>query len=296
MMKLEATIAFVFGTFFADAATRIVVLELGNKGTIHRTNAATVTTSVDGMLGFWNCIHGNSRKLQRAGLNVVPDLFQKPDGGHVIGVSGSSLDLTSMPFLSSLVSGDNSDVIGVMEVNGSQHNTLLANIAEYKDASPADALKQKYVQKGLFGTKVVVDGNQQIAADSDRKISIMLEELQLACKTEGKTIVVHVVIDEDISASSHRRLDEAADGQAAEANGDDDKNYNGYYGHGYYNEYNEYVTQFKSMFQIQYFNVVLWTAIGLAVVLIFTIYLMVNMPLEADTLLFGESAKLVGED
>jgi hypothetical protein len=46
------------------------------------------------------------------------------------------------------------------------------------------------------------------------------------------------------------------------------------------------------MFQIQYFNVVLWTAVGLTIVLFFSVYLMMNMPLMADTLLFGESSKM----
>ena len=50
------------------------------------------------------------------------------------------------------------------------------------------------------------------------------------------------------------------------------------------------------MFQIQYFNIVLWTAIGLAAILFFSIFLMMYMPLMPDTLLFGESAKLVAED
>jgi hypothetical protein len=46
------------------------------------------------------------------------------------------------------------------------------------------------------------------------------------------------------------------------------------------------------MFQIQYFNIVLWTAVGLTLVLFFSVFLMINMPLMADTLLFGESAKM----
>jgi hypothetical protein len=49
------------------------------------------------------------------------------------------------------------------------------------------------------------------------------------------------------------------------------------------------------MFQIQYFNVVLWTSITLVVLTFATVSMMINMPLEADTLLFGESAKMVGE-
>jgi hypothetical protein len=79
---------------------------------------------------------------------------------------------------------------------------------------------------------------------------------------------------------------EEADADAENANG------NGYYGYGYYNAYGEWVTPYKTMFQIQYFNIVLWTAVGLTVVLFFSVYLMMNMPLMADTLLFGESAKM----
>jgi hypothetical protein len=55
------------------------------------------------------------------------------------------------------------------------------------------------------------------------------------------------------------------------------------------------VTPYKTMFQIQYFNVVLWTALGLVAVLLFAIYLTIYMPLEADTLLFGESAKMMSD-
>jgi hypothetical protein len=72
-------------------------------------------------------------------------------------------------------------------------------------------------------------------------------------------------------------------------------NKNGYYGYGYYNTYGNYVTPYKTMFQIQYFNVVLWTSIALVVITFATVSMMINMPLEADTLLFGESAKMVGE-
>ena len=46
------------------------------------------------------------------------------------------------------------------------------------------------------------------------------------------------------------------------------------------------------MFQIQYTNVVLWTSVVLVIVLTFCISLMVNMPLMADTLLFGEQATM----
>ena len=56
-----------------------------------------------------------------------------------------------------------------------------------------------------------------------------------------------------------------------------------------------WVTPYKTMFQIQNFNVVLWTSIVLVIVLISTIYMKIDMPMEADTLLFGESAKMMAE-
>jgi hypothetical protein len=39
----------------------------------------------------------------------------------------------------------------------------------------------------------------------------------------------------------------------------------------------------------------LWTAIGLSFVLFIVISMMINMPMMPDTLLFGESAKMVAE-
>jgi hypothetical protein len=91
--------------------------------------------------------------------------------------------------------------------------------------------------------------------------------------------------------------DENGGGENAQGgeNANADANNNGYYGYGYYNAYGEWVTPYKTMFQIQYFNIVLWTSVVLVVALFFTIYLMINMPLMSDTLLFGESAKAIGD-
>merc|ERR1711915_809561 len=90
------------------------------------------------------------------------------------------------------------------------------------------------------------------------------------------------------ASTTQRRLE----GEEEDAEGDADAqaDNNGYYGYGYYNAYGEWVTPYKTMFQIQYFNVVLWTSLGLVATLFFSIYLMIYMPLMADTLLFGESA------
>merc|ERR1712130_961917 len=116
--------------------------------------------------------------------------------------------------------------------------------------------------------------------------------------------VVHLVVEEEEGAArrrlSTRRLEDAqeeADNKQEdnEEDGNDDggkDKKNGYYGYGYYNANGEWVTPYKTMFQIQYYNVVLWTAVGLFFLLSFTIFKMIHMPMEADTLLFGMSAKM----
>lgn len=85
------------------------------------------------------------------------------------------------------------------------------------------------------------------------------------------------------------------DGDEENANNNSNNAQNGYYGYGYYDNYGNYVTPYKTMFQIQYFNIVLWTSVSLVVLLFYVIYKMVDMPMEVDTLLFGESAKMMGD-
>jgi hypothetical protein len=107
----------------------------------------------------------------------------------------------------------------------------------------------------------------------------------------GRIIIVHLVVEEEsVSASRHAMSRRLADGEQ------NDQGNQQYFGYTYYNSAGVLVTTYKDMFQIQYFNVVLWTALGLLFLLFYTIFLMVNMPLEPDTLLFGESAKLPEDD
>jgi hypothetical protein len=52
-------------------------------------------------------------------------------------------------------------------------------------------------------------------------------------------------------------------------------------------------TNAKSMNQIQYFQVTLWTSITLGLVLIYCLYSFATMQMIPDTLLFGESGKMM---
>jgi hypothetical protein len=154
--------------------------------------------------------------------------------------------------------------------------------------------------------------NSGNAADVDAQIASLLNDSSLA--EDGKTVVLHLVVEEEDGAARRRNLArrlEEVDGEQAQdgANNNGEANNNaeadqqqqqqsnnGFYGYGYYNGYGEWVTPYKTMFQIQYFNVVLWTAVGLVAILFFGIYLMIYMPLMADTLLFGESARISIDD
>jgi hypothetical protein len=145
------------------------------------------------------------------------------------------------------------------------------------------------------------------AVDADIQFSRMLSELKAKASSEGKTLVLHVVVDDE---NTERRLqedddeeDNADDADNDDAAAQDDGYYKkqqssastGFYGYGYTNSNGEYVVVSKTIFQIQYFQTVLWTALGLVGLLTWTIMMTANMPLMADTLLFGESAKMMGE-
>lgn len=95
--------------------------------------------------------------------------------------------------------------------------------------------------------------------------------------------------------STSRRLEE----ENYQDNPDDtaQTNSNGgsiYYGYGYYDENGNWYTPYRTINQMQYFQVTLWSALGLLLMVFVSMGKMVNMHLMPDTLLHGESAKTVG--
>jgi len=316
--------SFLFAAFAltaADAATKVAVIELGKGGTVRRTTSKSTEASVEGVTSFWSALHSQGRrKLQQAGMTVVPDLFNKADSSVVIGLKGSGVNLDAMPSVNEMVSREGKQgVVGHMEIAGSQCDSLMSSVDDVEIAETPDVapVKKQADKAGLSGFKVLV--NSADASNVDHQLTTILEEMDRSANEAGKTVIVHLIVEEDM-AVTRRRLEqeegEEGEGEEEEGEGEDEgeneenqdgennaeddnnngKGDNGYYGYGYYNAYGEWVTPYKTMFQIQYFNIVLWTAVGLTIALFFTIYLMMFMPLEADTLLFGESAKLMGDD
>lgn len=292
-------------------------------------------TNADGVASFWNALHRGRRLQQRAGMPLVPDLFKRPDAGVVLALSGRGIDLDQLPVLSGLLESDSSNnaVVGRLQVDGQQCHNLVSKVdrvetVEADVSSIQKACHQAASEPRNFAAVQVASLDAASAQTVDRDMTSLLQDLHDLAESTGKTVVLHLVVEEDegaarrrsrslLEASSSssaasvvasRRLEEERDGEQnnnqQQGDGEGNNNngqeqqqqYNGYYGYGYYNNYGEYVTPYKTMFQIQYFNVVLWTALGLVFSLFFVIYLMVYMPLEPDTLLFGESAKMVGSE
>jgi hypothetical protein len=305
------------------STTRVAVIELGatHVRTIRRTTSNELETSVDGVSSFWSALHGYGRKLQHAGMPLVPDLFSRPHSGVVIGLTG--VDLDTMPTLNNLMmtmdneavvvasSNNNNNinnndhvVVGHMNVPGKQCKNMMKNVKQVETVVSTDAIRSSFESRaresgGFGGLQMEVTASN--ATDIDAQIALLINDHMSSLK-DGKTIVLHLIVEEEDGAARRhnlaRRLEEGqGEGQNnANNNADGQQNNNGFYGYGYFNGYGEWVTPYKTMFQIQYFNVVLWTAVGLVAVLFFAIYLMVYMPLMADTLLFGETARMSIDD
>ena len=318
---MKLVIASLFATLLTvDASTRVAVLELGASGTVRRTTSSSEVTSVDGVASFWSALHGYGRKLQHAGMPMVPDLFSRPQSGVVIGLTGSGIDLDNMPTLESLLEGveekNENNVVGHMQVHGNQCKNMLKNVPdkqEYASGELKSAFDVQANQAGISGMHFDVSSDN--AADFDAQLAALLKGY-----SSSETVIVHLVVEEEDGSARRRVLTSELEGKTSSAtkeepiqrrlaedegegegegdgDGDGDENNNsGYYGYGYYNAYGEWVTPYKTMFQIQYFNVVLWTSLGLVATLFFSIYLMIYMPLMADTLLFGESARVAHDD
>jgi MFS superfamily sulfate permease-like transporter len=270
----------------AEAATKVAVIELGTSGTVHRAASSSPETSAAGVTSFFQALHG--RKLQQSGMAVVPDLFNKPESSVVVSISGA--DLEDMPELNSIMSNEE-ETVGHLKCHGKKSKTILKGVNNVDTVEDISSLKQsveiKAKESGLSGVSFQIQKEQ--AADVDAQVSEMIQDMKKKCQEKGDKVVLHLMIEdttEDVEESLHGR-------RLAEDDGDEN---NGYYGYKYYNAYGELITTYKTMFQIQYFNVVLWTSLGLVGVLTYSFALMLGMPLMPDTLLFGESAKVPLED
>lgn len=299
-------IGFAVATVLATVVdgTSVAVIEYGNGGTARRTTTTSPLTTASGVGSFWSSIHqgvkreGKPRRFskQHPGMTVVPDMFNKPDGGFAIGISGNGVDLEAMPTVAALLNED-SGALGHFYVRG-DHTEKLMDKADAGFKVKPSQFKNKALPKMNYAVDkdepnhleaVYVDvSSKDEAADVDSQIAEVLSSLAKLTKESGGTVMVHIVIDDPVKPNDDSESIEEDKNQGARRRLDENKNQDG-------DNDEDSANKPKTIFQIQYFNVVLWTAIGLVVVLFTSLSLFMGMPLMPDTLLFGESAKMMGE-
>lgn len=268
--------ALVTTTSSALAETTIAVLEFGPGGSVHRTSSATESNSA-AVSSLWDVLHRPSSKKswsRHAGTSIVPDLFTVSDAGIAIGLHGESLK--SMPMTMSLLDAEETmdNVVGHVHVPGRAGADLMkrASSEDVEVVSKEDMGKRlqstaetaaRGATEGMEVLSLAVE-NADAAAVADEQLGRMLKTLKEEAVANGKTVVLHLVVDD----STRRRLD-----NNEEEENQDNKNY----------AWNE-----KTINEIQAFNLYLWTSVGLFVILAMTMSAFVAMPLMPDTLLFGE--------
>lgn len=267
-MRVFALAALALTT--VDAATRVAVIEVGKSGTVRRTQTKDAsTTTSEGVASFWSALHGYGRKLQHAGMTVVPDLFSRPSDGIVIGLT--NVDLDTMPLTNSYMmqEGDNG-VVAHMDVRNTPCQHMLNHLQVVEDVdvdSIVETVEKHGKEAGFSGVKMQVSSDS--AAQADAKVGAMIENMKKVASESGTTIVLHLIVEEEAGASrrrlSTRRLssdeDEEEDNNGDEEDNNEDNNgdngdnadgqdgseqqYSGYYGYGYFNAYGEWVSQYS---------------------------------------------------
>lgn len=188
-----------------DASTTVAVLELGKGGAVRRTTSKYTETTISGVNSLWANLHDAGRKLQHAGMTVVPDLFNKADSGLVLGVMGSGLDLASMPNLSGFVENEGNGVVGHLTVEGANGAALLEKAGSVEDVNPASLVSSaKSAKEGLSAMKLSVTDNN--AADVDKEIASLIQAMHKEAADAGKTVILHLVVEEEEGASRRRRM------------------------------------------------------------------------------------------
>lgn len=264
-----------------SAEITIAVLEFGPGGSVHRTTSSTTESYPVAVSSFWDALHQRSKRssIHHAGMSVVPDLFTRADAGIVIGLQGESLEFMSIAKSLMDVGATADNVIGHIHVPG-QYGAELLKRASSQDVEKVD--KENMGQRlqsmaetaahGLlqgFETLFLDVDSDNAAAVADEQLRRMLKTLKKQSSANGKTVVVHIVMD-----STRRRLEE--NNQEGENQNQNQNN-------------NAYSYNYRSMYEIQTFNLFLWTAVGLFVILSMVIAAFIDMPLMPDTLLYGET-------
>jgi len=282
-----------------SAETTITVLEYGPGGAVHRTTSSVTESNLAAVTSLWSVLHNTAPRTmsqQHAGMSIVPDLFTKADSGIIVSLQGESLK--AMPMTTSLLDKsaskeEGNNVVGHVHLPGQASTDLIKRATTInKDdmgrrlQNTAEIAARGELEDGMETLSLTVN-NDKDAAEADEHLGRMLKTLKKQATENGKTVVVHLVV-EDGAPHGRRRLEDQQQNQDGEGNNNNQNNQN-------QNNNNNQNSNQKSMYEIQTFNLYLWTTVGLLVIVFMVIGAFINMPLMPDTLLFGETAK-IGSD
>lgn len=257
----------------ASAETTVAVLEFGPGGSVRRTASIDESTPA-GAASFFSAMHTPSKAhRQQSGMSLVPDIFNRADAGIVLGLSGAGV--ASMSTAMDLLAEGAADVVGTFVTTGTSADVMKR--ASKNAEAVSDEFERHLVAAAEKASSeemqvVSLSVNDESATAADQQLNRMLASLKAQAKESGKTIVVHVVVD---APPSRRRLEDVQQAQDDAVNQD---------ASGYY--YGQ-----KTMYEIQNFNVIAWTTVGLVVLVMYVMSHFIAMPLMPDTLLHGEAAK-----
>lgn len=264
------------------AETTVAILEFGPGGAVHRTTSSATESNAAAVSSLWNVLHRPSPKNtwnQHAGMPIVPDVFTVSHAGIVLGLQGEGLKF--MPATLALLDAEETadHVVGHVHVPGQAGAELMKRAAA--PAQDVELLSKEVVGKrlqlaadtaasgateGMDVLSLAVD-DAEAAAVADAQLVRMLDTLKEKATANGKTVVLHLVVD----GSTRRRLE-------GEENEEEENGENA----------NAYAWNERTIYEIQTFNLFLWTSVGLFTILAMTMSAFVAMPLMPDTLLFGE--------
>ena len=270
----------------AAGRTTVTVLELGPGGpAVHRTTSPDAEVPASAVASLWDALHpasGRQSQRRRAAAGTAPgmtlssDPFVSPDAGLVVGLTGPAAGRAVRSLLESSA-GAGARVVGTVDVAGENAHRDLMRAAGAVDGGVEKAAEAALGGKGAMGAA-------SLAVEDGEAASEALVRALEAMKSSGKSAVFHLVVDEgerEEDKSARRRLEGEDEQAEGDGEGEEDQQSS-----------SSYSSNYKTMYEIQTFNLYLWTSVGLVTILFMVMGAFVDMRLFPDTLLHGAVTKV----
>jgi len=273
-------------TTTTTSVTRVTVLEFGKGGVVRPTTSTGSRPanhdSVESVRSFWSSLHdGGHHEGTHPFVGLVPDLFRRADGGVILGWNNDD-DSASLPSVVARHRVGDLDVANVEPKRVVPKDTRVVRDEKEFDAELKSAWDVVKDDDSHQWNKLYLDGPLSVEA-----LASFLERLEEYTRThdDDKTVVVHLVYkakSDTVVPEVSRRL-ESTNGIYTEGTL--------WEGFSYMKDGEVVHSPTKTIYEIQTFNIYLWTAIGLFLVVYTGVSFFANMQLFPDTLLFGEAGK-----